>query len=98
MIKALSYIGIKSTLKDDWGAFATKILGMQLFDTAGGTSVFRMDDQAQRLFVSDERDESIACIGWEVETKADLEASVVASRRTGLQFSMDPKASSQSGM
>ena len=73
MIKALSYIGIKSTLKDDWGAFATKILGMQLFDTAGGTSVFRMDDQAQRLFVCNESDESIACIGWEVETKADLE-------------------------
>ena len=73
MIKALSYIGIKSTLNDDWAAFATKVLGMQLFDTAGGTAVFRMDDQAQRLFVSDERDESIACIGWEVETKADLE-------------------------
>ena len=73
MIKALSYIGIKSTLKDDWAAFATKILGMQLFDKAGGNSVFRMDDQAQRLFVSDESEESIACIGWEVETKADLE-------------------------
>ena len=60
MIKALSYIGIKSTLKDDWAAFATKILGMQLLDRAGCTSIFRMDDQAQRLFVSDERDESIA--------------------------------------
>ena len=73
MIKALSYLGIKSTLKDDWAAFATKILGMQLIDKAGGTSIFRMDNQAQRLFVSKERDESIGCIGWEVETKADLE-------------------------
>ncbi|MBQ87116.1 MAG: biphenyl 2,3-dioxygenase, partial [Gammaproteobacteria bacterium] len=48
MIKALSYLGIKSTLKDDWAAFATKILGMQLIDKAGGTSIFRMDNQAQR--------------------------------------------------
>ena len=74
MIKALSYIGIKSTLRDEWAAFATKILGMQLIDKGGDTSIFRMDNQAQRLFVSGEQDESIACIGWEVETKASLGA------------------------
>ena len=91
MIKALSYIGIKSTLRDEWAAFATKILGMQLIDKGGDTSIFRMDNQAQRLFVSGEQDESIACIGWEVETKASLEPSAAFSRRTGLRFSMDPK-------
>jgi 2,3-dihydroxybiphenyl 1,2-dioxygenase len=74
MIKALSYIGIKSSLSDEWAAFATKILGMQLIDKGGDTSIFRMDNQAQRLFVSEEHDESIACIGWEVETKASLGA------------------------
>ena len=98
MIKALGHIGIKSTLKDDWAAFATKILGMQLFDTAGGTSVFRMDDQAQRLFVCNESDESIACIGWEVETKADLEVFGSRLEANGIEVFMDPKASNQSGM
>ena len=49
MIKALSYIGIKSTLRDEWAAFATKILGMQLIDKGGDTSIFRMDNQAQRF-------------------------------------------------
>ena len=92
MIKALSYIGIKSTLNDDWAAFATKVLGMQLFDTAGGTSVFRMDDQAQRLFVSDERDESIACIGWEVETKADLEVFGSRLEADGIEVFHGPQS------
>ena len=92
MIKALSYIGIKSTLKDDWAAFATKILGMQLFDKAGGTSVFRMDDQAQRLFVCDDSDESIACIGWEVETKADLEVFGSRLEANGIEVFHGPQS------
>ena len=62
MIKALSYIGIKSTLRNEWATFATKILGMQLIDKGGDTSIFRMDSQAQRFFVSEEHDESIACM------------------------------------
>ena len=85
MIKALSYIGIKSTLRDEWAAFATKILGMQLIDKGGDTSIFRMDNQAQRLFVSEEKDESIACIGWEVETKASLGAFGIHLEANGVE-------------
>lgn len=72
MITALSYIGVKSPQTEDWNKFASKVLGLQLLDRGGKTSIFRMDNQAQRLFVSNEIGESVACIGWEVATKSDL--------------------------
>ena len=78
MISALSYIGIRSDKTEDWRTFAGKILGMQVLDSGGRNTAFRMDDQAQRLIVSDEPGDTLAYIGWEVEKKSDLD--VLAAR------------------
>lgn len=72
-IKALSYLGIRSDRLDDWGAFAGRMLGMQLTDRAGKNLSFRMDDRKQRLVVSDEPGETLAFMGWEVADRNDLE-------------------------
>jgi hypothetical protein len=51
-LTALGYIGVRSTRLDDWGAFATRLLGMQQVDCAGAVRAFRMDDRKQRLIVT----------------------------------------------
>jgi 2,3-dihydroxybiphenyl 1,2-dioxygenase len=72
-ITALGYLGIRSDRQDDWSDFAQKLLGMQKIDQGGKTMAFRMDDHAQRFVISDEPGETLAFMGWEVETKEDLE-------------------------
>ena len=72
LISALSYLGISSDKTNDWQHFAGKLLGMQTLDRGGKNIAFRMDDQAQRLIVSDEPGDTLAYLGWEVDTSADL--------------------------
>ena len=72
-IASLAYIGVRSDDLDGWGSFAGSLLGMQCLDRAGKTLAMRMDDHAQRLVISDEPGETIAFIGWEVESSADLQ-------------------------
>ena len=71
---ALGYIGIRSGHLDDWGGFATRLLGMQALDTAASSRAFRMDDQAQRLIVSRDKAEGLAFLGWEMADAAALDA------------------------
>ena len=73
-ICALGYLGVRSDKLDDWSAFAGDLLGMQQIDRAGRARAFRMDDRKQRLVVTHEPGEALAFMGWEVETKDDLEA------------------------
>ena len=73
MITALSYIGIRSDRTADWSQFAGHLLGMQMLDRGGRNMAFRMDDQAQRLIVSDEPGDTVAYLGWEVSEKSDLD-------------------------
>lgn len=72
-ITALSYLGVRSDKLEDWRGFASKGLGMQLLDRGGKNIAFRMDDQAQRLVVSDEPGDTLAFLGWQVDNKEDLD-------------------------
>ena len=71
-ITALAYLGVRSDRIEDWSGFAASILGMQVHDRGGRQLSMRMDDQVQRLMISDEPGETLAFIGWEVETTDDL--------------------------
>lgn len=72
-LTALAYLGIRSERLEDWGDFASGLLGMQRIDRGGRTLAFRMDSQQQRLLVSDEAGDTLAFIGFEVAAKADLD-------------------------
>ncbi|MBJ6135247.1 VOC family protein [Ochrobactrum sp. Q0168] len=69
---ALGYLGIRSPLLDDWADFAGGLLGMQKIDRGGKALAFRMDDQRQRLLVTDEPGDTLSFMGWEVTEKDDL--------------------------
>ena len=72
-IKALGYIGIRSSRLQDWGAFATGLLGMQEIDRGGGTRAYRMDDRSQRLVVTRDDGDAPAVFGWEVDDAVALD-------------------------
>ena len=84
MITALGYIGIRAKQPAEWDGYATKLLGMQRVDAAGGTHVFRMDDRAQRLIVTPERDDGLAFMGWEVADAAALDALAARLEAAGV--------------
>lgn len=82
---ALGYLGIRSDKLDDWSAFAGGLLGMQKIDKGGSAMAFRMDDQQQRLLVSDEPGETLAFMGFEVEHKSDLETYAARLANNGVE-------------
>lgn len=72
-ISALGYLGIRSDRLEDWSDFAGSLLGMMKIDRSATALAFRMDDRIQRLLVSDEPGDTLAFMGWEVETGNDLQ-------------------------
>ena len=50
-LQTLGYIGLRTKSLEDWTAYASRFLGMQLVDKSRGTATFRMDDRKQRLVV-----------------------------------------------
>ena len=72
-LQSLGYVGVQSTRLEDWGRFATGLLGMQRVDGAGGVQAYRMDDRKQRLVVSAADGDGIGFLGWEVADAAAME-------------------------
>ena len=61
-LQTLGYIGLRTKNLEDWTAYASRFLGMQLVDKSRGTASFRMDDKKQRLVVHE--DAGDAARGW----------------------------------
>jgi 2,3-dihydroxybiphenyl 1,2-dioxygenase len=72
-LKALGYIGIRSSKLEDWSKLATGLFGMQQIDRGADVRAFRMDDRKQRLVVDGAGDDGLAFLGWEVEDRGALE-------------------------
>ncbi len=73
-IIALSYIGVNSDKFEDWSEYSQKSLGLQLIDRGTKALCFKMDNQKQRFAVTGDVGDSLAFLGWEVESKQDLDA------------------------
>lgn len=84
-IHSLGYIGIRSDKLNEWADFSTSQLGMAQLDNAGKNISFRMDDHKQRFVVSDEPGDTLAFLGWEVESATDLNELASAVEKTGMQ-------------
>ena len=89
-LTALGYIGIRSARSADWSGFATGLLGMQKVDGTRGSSAFRMDDRRQRLLVTDEGDEGLDFLGWEVADRAELDRLAARLENAGVRVTLEP--------
>ena len=91
-LNALGYIGVRSTRLDDWGTYATRLLGMQQVDRAGAVRAFRMDDRKQRLIVTGDEGDGLDFLGWEVADAATLDALAARLEAHGVVVRRAPRA------
>jgi 2,3-dihydroxybiphenyl 1,2-dioxygenase len=93
-LTALGYIGVRSARLEDWGTYATRLLGMQQVDRGGTVRAFRMDDRKQRLIVTgeDREGEGLGFLGWEAADAAALEALAAHLEANGVAARRAPRA------
>ena len=73
-LQTLGYIGVRAKNIDDWQAYASRFLGMQLVDQSKSALAFRMDDRKQRLVINSDNDDGPGFYGWEVADAHALDA------------------------
>jgi 2,3-dihydroxybiphenyl 1,2-dioxygenase len=91
-LQAFGYIGIRSKNLDDWVAYGTRFLGMQLVDRSRASLAFRMDDRRQRVIVHDDGGEGAGFFGWEVPDAGALSALAARLERGGLSVAAGSRA------
>jgi 2,3-dihydroxybiphenyl 1,2-dioxygenase len=91
-LQSLGYIGIRSQKLEDWAAYATRFLGMQLVDRSRSTLAFRMDDRKQRVIVNADTEGGASFFGWEVADGAALDALGGRLERAGLAIARGSRA------
>src|SRR5262249_17558567 len=73
-VARLGYLGLEVRKPDDWVAFATRVLGMEVRPPAAdGAIPLRYDDQAQRIRLHPGNSDDIAYLGLEVSDKSALD-------------------------
>lgn len=68
-VSSLGYLLIQSDKLDSWKDFAVPSLGMQAVETSNRAVAFRMDDQAQRIIISDGPRAPRYTMGWQAASK-----------------------------
>lgn len=91
-LKALGYVGIHSAKLDDWSSFATRLLGMQEVDRGGSVRAFRMDDRKQRLVITGDQGENLGFLGWEVDSRSDLESLAARLDTANVRVTLESRA------
>src|SRR3981081_1937362 len=91
-LQALGYVGIRPRKLEDWSAYATRFLGLQLVDRSRNALTFRMDDRKQRIVVEAEQGEGPSFYGWEVENAKALADLAARLERSGVSFARGSRA------
>ena len=90
--QALGYLVANAKNLDDWAAYATKQVGMQVGDRTSKTLALRMDDRKQRLCVQDNGREGIDVFGWEMEDAAGVDAIGAQMEKAGVKMERGTRA------
>src|SRR4029078_8795186 len=91
-LQTLGYIGLRTKNLEDWTAYASRFLGMQLVDKSRGTASCRMDDKKQRLVVHEDAGDAPGFFGWEVADAAALDAYAANLERHKVSFARGSRA------
>ncbi len=91
-LQALGYVGIRAADLDEWAAYATRFLGMQLVEQSRAALALRMDDRKQRVIVHAGEDEGAAFYGWEVGDAAALDALAAHLERSAIKIAPGSRA------
>src|SRR5258708_32860315 len=91
-LQALGYVGIRTRRLEDWSAYATRFLGLQLVDHSRTTMAFRMDDRKQRIVVEADEREGPSFYGWEVDGAKALDDLGAHLEKSGVKFARGSRA------
>ena len=91
-INALGYVGIRTRNLEDWTAYGTRFLGMELVEASRGTLALRMDDRKQRVIVHTDENEGPSFYGWEVADAAALDALAAHLEKSDVKFARGSRA------
>src|ERR1700704_1471603 len=91
-LQALGYVGIRTKKLEDWSAYATRFLGLQLVERTRHALAFRMDDRKQRIVVEADQGEGPAFYGWEVENAKALDDMAARLERSGVSIARGSRA------
>jgi 2,3-dihydroxybiphenyl 1,2-dioxygenase len=91
-LQSLGYVGIRARNVEDWAAFGTRFLGMQLVDRSRSTLTFRMDDRRQRVVVHADGGEGAAFFGWDVPDARALDVLAARLESAGVRVQRMPNA------
>ena len=91
-LQTLGYIGLRTKNLEDWTAYASRFLGMQLVDKSRGTASFRMDDRKQRLVVHEDTLDTPGFFGLEVADATALDAFAANLERHKVSFARGSRA------
>lgn len=84
-ISSLGYVGLGVTSLDEWQAFATDILGMQIGSRDGNVMKLRMDEYLQRFLLVENGKDDLIFAGWEFNSATELEEYVSEIRAKGVE-------------
>ena len=90
-LQSFGYVGIRTNDLDEWAAYATRFLGLQLVERSTKTLTLRMDDRKQRVVIS-AGGEGIGFFGWEVADAAALEALAARLEKRGVNVARGSRA------
>ena len=91
-LQALGYVGIRTRKLEDWSAYATRFLGLQLVERSRNALAFRMDDRKQRIVVEADQGEGPSFYGWEVENAKALDDLAARLERSGVSIARGSRA------
>src|SRR5262252_4166646 len=91
-INALGYVGIRTRNLEDWTAYGTRFLGMELVEASRGTLALRMDDRKQRVIVHTDENEGPSFYGWEVADAVALDALAAHLEKSDVKFARGSRA------
>src|SRR3974377_84852 len=91
-LNALGYVGIRTRNLEDWAAYGTRFLGMQLVDRSRGTLALRMDDRKKRTVVHTDANEGPSFYGWEVADAAALDTLAGHLEKSGVKLARGSRA------
>src|SRR6476646_4328840 len=91
-VEALGYFGIRSSNLEDWTAYATRFLGMQLVEKTRSMLSLRMDDRKQRVIVNADTEGGAAFFGWEVADASALDGLAVRLEGAGVAVTHGSRA------
>jgi 2,3-dihydroxybiphenyl 1,2-dioxygenase len=87
-IKALAYVGCKVSDLSAWDRFLKQVFGLtEYVDTGGGSQRFHLDGGEQWIELEQSSTDSLNYIGWEVDSREELEAFAQTLKDHGIKVS-----------